>query len=240
MRLAIYFAPSPDHVLHRLGSAWLGRDAATGAPAAQPPVAGLDAAQLAAITASPRRYGLHATLAPPFALADGADPAGLAAALAALAARLAPAELVPRLGLIEGFCALLPAAPVPAVSALAAACVELADGFRARPGPAELARRRAAGLTPRQEALLQRWGYPYVHEEFRFHMTLSERLPEAACPPVLAALERHFAPALGRPVQLDALALFVEPEPGAPFVQQARFPLLAIPQPASAGNRFHA
>ncbi len=42
----------------------------------------------------------------------------------------------------------------------------------------ELQRRRAANLTPRQEFLLMHWGYPYVLDEFRFHMTLTRRLPD--------------------------------------------------------------
>lgn len=239
MRYALYFAPPPDHALHRLGSAWLGRDAATGAAVAQP-ATGLAAEHLAAITASPRRYGLHATLAPPFALAEGCDAAGLAAAVSALAGRLAPVELMPRLGLIEGFCALLPVGPVPAVDALAQACVELADPFRARPGATELARRRAAGLTARQDALLQRWGYPYLLDEYRFHMTLSERLPEAGRPAVQAALQRHFAPLLGRPLALDTLSLFVEPAAGDPFVLREQFPLAAGPHPEPAGSSVHA
>ena len=40
------------------------------------------------------------------------------------------------------------------------------DAFRAPPDDAELARRRKAGLTERQDALLMQWGYPYVFEEF--------------------------------------------------------------------------
>ncbi len=34
----------------------------------------------------------------------------------------------------------------------------------------------ASNLTPDQQALLDRFGYPYVMEQFRFHMTLTDRL----------------------------------------------------------------
>ena len=239
MRYAIYFAPPAEHPLHTLGTAWLGRDALTGAAAVQP-ATGLPPEELAAVTRSPRRYGFHATLAPPLQLAPGRDIAGLEAAVPALAARSVPFALPLELGSIQGFLALRPAIRLPALDALAAACVEVADGFRAAPGAAELARRRAAGLTPRQEALLQRWGYPYVMDEFRFHMTLSERLEEPRRSRVLATLQAHFAGALDRPASIDALTLFVEPEPGGAFRQHRRFPLPAGSDAGAVRNMSHA
>ncbi|MEX2455572.1 MAG: DUF1045 domain-containing protein, partial [Rhodospirillaceae bacterium] len=89
----------------------------------------------------------------------------------------------------------------------------------------ELARRRAAGLTPAQNALLQRWGYPYVLEEFRFHITLTGRLDADARPRFEKALESALAPALGRPLTVDSLCLFVQPAPDARFHLHRRFVL---------------
>ena len=66
--------------------------------------------------------------------------------------------------------------PSAALQALADACVEQLDRFRAPPSDAELARRRRASLTPRQDAMLVRWGYPYVFDTWFFHMTLTRRL----------------------------------------------------------------
>ena len=48
--------------------------------------------------------------------------------------------------------------------------------FARPPGAAELERRRKAGLSAAQEKMLLRWGYPYVLDEFRFHLTLTGRL----------------------------------------------------------------
>lgn len=225
MRHAIYFAPPAGHVLHRLGSAWLGRDSLAAADCPRPDLPGIAAADHAALTASARRYGLHATLKPPFALAPGRREAELAAAVAALAARLSPVALRLRLGRIDGFFALLPVHPSPALSDLAAACVAELDRFRAVPDAAELARRRAGGLSAAQEAMLLRWGYPYVMDAFRFHITLTDRVGAARAEALSAALQRHFAPALAQPLVLDALSLFLEPEPGAAFDCIARFPL---------------
>ncbi len=79
------------------------------------------------------------------------------------------------------------------------------------------ARRRLAGLTPRQDELLLAWGYPYVFDEFRFHMTLTTRVFGAEADRLEAAARHRFASLLDEPVAIDTLALFVEREPGGPF-----------------------
>ena len=70
MRVAIYFAPPVDHPLSVAAAAWLGRDAWTGARLERGRVEGFDPATLESLTAEPRRYGFHATMKPPFRLAD--------------------------------------------------------------------------------------------------------------------------------------------------------------------------
>ncbi len=215
-RYAVYWAPEQGSGLWEAGSAWLGWDAAAARPVARPGGVLPDGHDAGAITADPRRYGFHATLKPPFRLAEGVAPGALDAALAALAARTAPAEgppLAVDAGL--GFVALRPSGPAPAVDALAAACVTGLDGLRAPLDAAELARRRAAGLSAAQEANLLRWGYPYVLDEFRFHLTLTGRLSDPE--PVRAALARHFAPHLGARLAIGRLCLFGDPGGGQPF-----------------------
>lgn len=108
---------------------------------------------------------------------------------------------------------------------LAGDIVESLDRFRRPPDASELARRRAHGLTPAQEANLERWGYPYVKADFRLHFTLTSRLPAAERAPLIDWLARYFAPALTRPFVLDTVWMFIEPEPGAPFRQVRGFAL---------------
>jgi putative phosphonate metabolism protein len=217
-RYAIYWVPPADSPLARLGSAWLGREVA--------PVAGFDDARLVALTAEPRRYGLHATLKPPFALARGMDLARLRRALAAFSATQAEVILPAlRVALLERFIALTPAAACPALEALAAACVAHFDSFRAPPAPGELARRRAAGLSALEESYLTRWGYPYVLDRFRFHVTLTGPLEPAEAERLLPQLAKLFEPATGAPVALADIALFQEAVPGAPFRLVERFAL---------------
>ena len=219
MRFAIYYAPGPLLPLLQLGSQWLGRDAFSGKACVQPAV--LD---LAEITAEPRRYGFHATLKPPFALKQKSSLSALEAAVEVLAESFRPFEITFALRQIDGFLALVPADGAAELDQMAVACVRDLDGFRQPPSQEELARRRAAGLSARQNEYLERWGYPYVLEEFRFHMTLSRRLGQAELQQMMPVAANHFAAVLGRPVTIDALTVFVEPQPGAPFEVHRRFP----------------
>lgn len=222
MRAAIYYVPAADDPLTQRAAAWLGRDAAGGAVPPRPAVAGLDAASVEALTAAPRRYGFHATLKAPFRLAAGADLEELDRALRAFAAGAAAAALPPlSVQPIDGFLALAPVGPAPQAEALAAAVVRRFEPFRAPLSAAERTR-RAAGLTPHQTELLDEWGYPYVFDEFRFHMTLTGPVPVDRQAALLAALRAEFADLAAMPRRLDGLALFVEPEPGAPFRLHSR------------------
>jgi hypothetical protein len=123
--------------------------------------------------------------------------------------------------------ALRPASPPPALRALADDIVRTFDVFRRPPDDGELQRRRRGGLTPRQEANLTTWGYPYVMDDFRLHFTLTGRLPEEERARAVAALTAYLAPALQRPLAIDALWLFVEPSPEAAFRQTTRYALTA-------------
>jgi putative phosphonate metabolism protein len=208
-RYAIYFAPKPGSALARFGAAWLGYDAAAGSKPAQPQLAEITPKRLRAITSEPRQYGFHATLKPPFALAEGTDAGMLDQAMAALA-RGFPAFAAPRLKLacLSGFWALTLAETSPIMDQLAAVWVGELDRFRAPPSARELTRRRRAGLSPSQDALLARWGYPYVMEEFRFHMTLTARLGAEESVLVSRALAPLVAPYCQTSLAVDAISLF--------------------------------
>ncbi len=212
-RYAIYFAPPAASPLGRFGRAWL--DA--GMPA-----------RLVEITSSPRHYGFHGTLKPPFALADGCRIADLERAVAGFA-EARPRFLASPLTLttLAGFIALMPREESTAMVTLAADCVAAFDRFRRPAEPAELARRRTVGLTPRQERYLNQWGYPYVMAEFRFHMTLTGRLEEVERARVLDLLCPLVAPIRREPVVVDAVALFEQEDNGQPFRLQQRYPLAA-------------
>jgi putative phosphonate metabolism protein len=223
-RYALYYAPDVDSPLWARGCFWLGRDAERDLPLVQPAVPGWSAEAVRALTAQPRRYGWHATLKPPFALRPGCDPQLLADRLTAFCARRASFELPPlAVARLSQFIALRPASEGTALRALADACVTEFDDLRAPLDPADAVRRRAAGLTPAEEALLERYGYPYVLEAFRFHLTLTQALDDAAARLLLPWLADYFALALRSPTIVSGVCLFVQPEPAAQFRLVRRF-----------------
>ena len=210
IRYAVYYAPREGHFADRAAE-WLGRDPATGKDLPQPMLAGVDDPH--AITTEPRRYGFHGTIRAPFRPAEGTSEAKVHATVAALAARLAPVTCDRlKLEVLHGFLALTPLGCEAALLDLGAAVVEGTNALRAPLTEAEVARRRPDRLSQRQKELLQRWGYPHVMEEFRFHLTLTDRLTHPA--PVFAALEAHFAPVLPSPFVIEDLCLFGEDEAG--------------------------
>jgi len=225
MRYAIYYAPEPNEPLAAFGRAWLGRDAETGAAVDQPPLDGRTPQWVADVTAEPRRYGFHGTLKAPFHLSDGTTEDDLLRAATSFAA-VRPSVAVPRLVLraIGDFIALVPQMRVPTLDALAGDCVRSFDMFRAPPDPADLARRRA-GLSARQAELLVQWGYPYVLDEFRFHLTLTGKLSPEDRNSLLPVLEKMTDAVKRGPLVIRSICVFKQPEPDAPFTIRARFPL---------------
>lgn len=222
-RHALYYAPESGP-LARFGAAWLGWDAETGQEVPHPDVDGLPC-PLAEITETPRKYGLHGTIKPPFRLPDGCDQAGLERAIATLCAGLSPVTLdgfaLTNLG---SFLALTPIGDTTQLAALAGTAVRTLDPFRAPSSEDELEKRRKARLSPRQEANLIRWGYPYVMEDFRFHITLTGRLSKRERKATEAALSPILAPLLPRPFLVRSLCHFGE-DPAGRFHLIKRYPL---------------
>lgn len=225
-RHAIYFAPTRATPLWDLGVRWLGHDPETGAAMAPMQVPGFPAGRLADLTAPARRYGWHATLKAPFRLRKGVSGYDLALAVRAFAARLEPVTLPPlEVRDLDGFLALVPVVPSECLDWLAALCVEVLDPWRAPLDEAERARRDGGRLDPRGRELLERWGYPWVFERFRFHLTLTGPVEPAEGCQLAAWLSEYFEPALAYPGRVDALAIFHEPAPGEALRLVRRVPL---------------
>lgn len=226
-RLAVYAVPPAGHPLEGLAAAWLGRAARPGAVV--PPLPDwleteVNGAERAAMTASPRRYGFHGTLRAPVALAPGAAETDFHHATAALAARWRPFAVPLAVGALGSFLALLPSGGADALDRLHREALAAVEPLREPPGAAERARRLATGLTDRQVANLDRWGYPHVMDDFRFHMTLTGPLAGPDRDRLATLLARLFAPALSGPVPFDCLAVFREAAAEDDFTEVARHP----------------
>lgn len=226
-RYAIYYAPDPSSTLWSRATQWLGRDPGTGERISTD-IAGISLDRRLALTESARRYGFHATLKAPMVLAEGQGPDGLHAALRAFAGRRAPVRIGRlKLAVIDGFIALVPEVQSAELSRLAADIVEHFDQFRAPLAADDRARRLDAGLTGRQIELLDRYGYPYVFEEFRFHMTLTDRLGPEGQREFMAAAERWFGDALAPAYVLDRLSLYYQLAGTEAFERRSDFALRA-------------
>ncbi|WP_337182987.1 DUF1045 domain-containing protein [Shinella sp.] len=226
MRYALYFTPPASDPLTLSAQRWLGRNAFTGAALAQPAIAGFDAAALSGLTADPRRYGFHATLKAPFSLAEGSSEAELVAEIGRFVSQAEPFEIpevvVGRLG---SFFALVPGDHCDELQAFAGEVVRRFERFRAPLASADIARRKPDELNAAERQNLVQWGYPYVFDEFRFHMTLTGRVAAERRDAVEDVLLEHFAAFHGRPLPVAGLALFREPARGADFTVHSLFPL---------------
>jgi putative phosphonate metabolism protein len=202
-RYAIYYVAPPDSDLDRFGAALLGYDALIGSDLPLPDGIAQSVPDWREVTRDPRKYGFHATLKAPLALAPGKTEAGLLAACETFAGTPRAIPMIrPVVDSISGFIAVVPAEASADLERLAADCVREFDCFRAPLTPEDRARRNPSALTARQRDHLDRFGYPYVLEDFRFHMTLTGRLGAERRGPVLTMLRDRFS-ALG----LQALAI---------------------------------
>lgn len=216
-RYALYLAPTGPWREH--GSRWLGRCADTGQALAPLPGRAEFPREW---TQAPRHYGLHATLKPPFRLRPGASPLEVDAAARRLAAGGSPFKVELECETLRGFLAWRIAdadtAGQARIQALADAAVRGLDLLRAPPTPEETARRQPQSLTPAQQAMLARWGYPYVFDTYTFHITLTGRLEGEALAQARAGIAAFADPLRGQAMEVPGVSVYVQATPGADFV----------------------
>jgi putative phosphonate metabolism protein len=223
-RYAIYYSPSTESDLGAFGAEWLGRTIA-GEELAAPRLSGISSTDWEMAVAAPRKYGFHATLKPPFRLADGATENELVSALTEFCASTTTADLgVLQIDRIAGFLALTPEHP-DAVGRLAANIVRAFDHFRAPSTAEEIARRQPEKLTPTQRRLLNRWGYPSLLQEYRFHMTITGHLTDPETPKFLKTLKARYAQLVEQAVSIEDVCLFRQETRKDQLVLTARYPL---------------
>lgn len=231
VRYALYFSPVTNSPLASFGAASLGRTATTPRPdnvgSPHP-----DKARWLSLTQSPAHYGFHATLKAPFELRPGTSIEDLIQTLQQLTESLTSIPLdglAPRC--LSGFAALTLTSQPPALKGLAKQVVETFEPFRQPLSDADIQRRKQQALTPRQMELLEQFGYPYVDDEFRFHMTLTGPLSEQDLDYV-AWLKTLYSQFVTDTPQLDQIAIYSQPDRQSPFVKLLACPLSRCEQPA--------
>lgn len=206
-RFAIYFKPQEDSALAEFEREWFGT-------------------MPDQIVASPKRYGLHATLKAPFRLNDQRTYEGLKTAIKYLAGDFTPVDVGPLIQKqIGGFLALVPKTECPDLNPLAFDWVRLLDAYRAPADRVELERRRAVGLNNDENEMLQKWGYPYVDKCFRFHITLTGKLSPKERDSIQPTLDELLKPVLKEPLMIKNICLVGDPGNGEPFRLLERFSL---------------
>ena len=201
-RYAIYYIP--DLPLFQIGSDWLGWNSLTGQETTL-------TANHHRITDRPRKYGFHATMKPPFSLASNSTQGELQDAFQAFCATVSPATggtlKISRLG---RFLAMTQDVQSNDVTDLAASTVSHFGKFRAPLSDNDIQKRRQRRLTPEQDALMLRWGYPYVMQEFKFHMTLTGPLQNDEIVSIEQLANTRFQEFIGQSLNIALLALLGE------------------------------
>ncbi|MEM1047203.1 MAG: DUF1045 domain-containing protein [Pseudomonadota bacterium] len=240
MRYALYYTPGPDDALSRAAAQWLGRDPHKGVSLDQPHLSWLAEEALLTLTEDPRRYGFHATLKAPFSLREDRHLDELVQHLARFAEQRAPVILPSGLKVSQlgPFFALVPQGNADGLDDFASACVRTFEPYRAPLSAADLQRRRKSQLTEAQSAYLEAWGYPYVFDAFRYHMTLTGPVPDGLQDPMRQELTARFSEEAAAHRVIESIALFEQPARDRPFCVKHIFMLKgqAKPAPASAAS----
>jgi Protein of unknown function (DUF1045) len=218
MRYAIYFCPASDTALGRLGQNWL-----AASPHA-PELTGISTERRNALLFKVRRYGWHATIRAPFMPAVDVAYDDVRRAVASVAHACASFELPLHIHRLAGFLALRPCVDGAAPKQLAAICLTALLPLCA-PLSNEVLERRSVGLDADEAGLLQGYGYPYVLDRYRFHLTLSAPATESEENAMREWLEPRVAELPS--TRMDALSICREATPGGAFELVERIPLRA-------------
>lgn len=222
-RYAIYYTPPPFSRLAGFGAGILGYDCYHGTDVPQSGMDGVDPAVLRLLTVAPRRYGFHATIVAPFNLHKCSE-ADVADEVLAFARAHGPVMLGPlAIGTFQHFVVLTPADTQNGIAELAGDCVKAFDRCRAPLSAVDRGRRELGGLTPQQMSLMDRWGYPYVFDQYRFHMTLAGPVPDEHLEQVKAALAEAFEPLAANLVEIDAFSLMRQDDRAGSFKVMERY-----------------
>jgi hypothetical protein len=221
-RYAIYYAPELGSPLDAFGRTWFDEKTNGNAKA----IANLNPKRLAELSETSRKYGFHGTLKPPFGLNPSSSIESLLSAARVFARSLSPIEIPPlELAIIGKFIALTPTTQSAALEKLSAACVRAFEAYRLPLSDEQLENYKQNKLTVHQEQMLEHWGYPYVMEEFRFHISVTDRIDDPReREEIMDALEKVAAPILRKPVTVREIAVFSQPGLDQPMSPIERIP----------------
>ena len=220
-RYAIYFAPDDESELGIFGATVLRRRALDASDWLNPdlaiefPPSSIWSDRIE----RPAHYGFHATIKAPFELAEDQSADHLIADVAEFCKvrqsislhGLAPIRT-------SRYDALAFEQQPEALSQLATDCVISFEKYRAPLTEADIKRRDPDSLTDSEKKNMQRFGYPYILDDFNFHMTLSGRNDHNDSA-YLDWLNRLYQSMVVNTPVLDRLCIFYQPDRDTPFVR---------------------
>ena len=217
-RYAVYFCPPPSHPLTQAAEEWLGYSAWRQEDVERADDFPLPQDHISELTAKPAVYGFHATLKAPMRLAEDCTPETLSQAVDECAGLLESVTIdVLTLRWIGSFLALVPSENSIELQKLSGVVVSQLDSMRAPLTDADIQKRNPSKLTTNQLRHLHQWGYPYVGDEFRFHMTLTGPVSQPDQPQVEKAARRHFGDLIDQPIYVYQLVISKQLDPQSPF-----------------------
>ena len=213
-RYAVYYIPREGSQLANFGDKWLGWSLIDG-DFIERLNGPLIPADLTKLTQAPQRYGFHGTLMAPIRLGVGFGQTAFINAVRQLANKQKPFDLPSlKVSVLDHFLALELSEPCTQLHELAATFVTNLHSMRHPPSETEIAQRMRAKLSDRQLELLKTWGYPYVLDEFRFHMTLTGKLEIEKLTSLKSTLKTILDPLLKQTIKVTDIAVVGESETG--------------------------
>ena len=220
-RYAIYFAPDDDSELGIFGATVLRRRALDASDWLNPALV-VEFPQSSVWSdriQRPAHYGFHATIKAPFELAASQSADDLIKDVAEFCQSCQPVSLQ---GLAPvrtcRYDALAFAQQPDTLRQLASDCVIRFEKYRAPLTDSDMQRRDPASLTASELTNLKRFGYPYILEDFNFHMTLSGRNDhnDAA---YFSWLNHLYQSMVASTPVLDRLCIFYQPDRTTSFIR---------------------
>lgn len=209
-RYAIYWVPRPDTRLAAFARRWFGSEVETGEQLALREGYGLPDGLVERATASPRRYGIHATIKAPFRLREGAQLNDFINMMGAFCAkRRAPHAGKLKLHRFSRYLVMLPENDTSELEWLAQDCVTHFDVLRAPLTDADRSRRAISN--PKAAAYFEQFGYPDIFDRFKFHITLAGPLEPAELEMVENALRPSLIALTNEPFVAPDLCICGEP-----------------------------
>lgn len=225
-RYAIYYSPPRNSLLESAGTYWLGRTAFRYGQVPKEIPERFFKQEYYQLIESPRWYGFHGTIRAPFELAEHVKPEEFIKEVRKICATHTPFNLSGlAVSSFSGFLALTPTSGYPELIKLHSDLVRKLDFLRPPLSQFDLKRHLDKQLSKRQEQLLRRFGYPFVLEEFKFHMTLTGTIEDKVRSSYKEKLEHILNPYLTEPVPVQEVSIYMQPDRKTPFVEHTRIPL---------------